>query len=961
MRLRNAVIMASLMMVALTVSAEIKHLLPTPHSVTVGGDAFALNREVRIVNVSFDDVELLYEVLEQMGCTVSDEADATIKLNKVSNVAGADESIVAGFDSEAYRLVVDGNNITIEATSRVGVIRALQTLQQLAEVDSADASSAGNQQVSALEGVAIVDWPSFKVRGFMHDVGRSFITVDELEKQIKLYSRFKINVFQWHMTENQAWRFEVKNTENNTTDFDFSKLTASSNMTRFAGKFYSREDCRRLDSVAHRYGVYIIPELDMPGHSEAFTRATGVNMQSDKGVDILTEALNQCCEVFSHSPYIHIGGDEVAITYPNFLNRMSDVVRAHDKKVVWWNTCAGVGTTHKLVDPSTDHCDMAQCWATSGRKVNGIPCIDCRYNYTNHFDVFADLVGMYRSTILGDQNGKNGTAGFISCPWNDRKTPTQEDIIKQNNVYAVTIASGERAWKGGGKQYIEQGGAVLPNSGDEYDEFCDWERRFLFHKAHSLRNEPIPYVRQTNVRWLVSSPIQNGGNGAKVFGEWENCKDTETAMPNVVSLDGQTYGWTLATGAGIYLNHTWGSATVPGIWGKVTQSKNQTAYAYTYIYNPGDEQVVGAQIEFQNYGRSEKDPAPSNGNWDRKGSKIWWNGSPIAPPTWGNNGGGGGNNETPLLNENFPARQPIPLTLRSGWNKVFIKLPYVNDGCRLSKWMFTFVLTDLDGRNAVGGLIYSPYKTVDGKEPKNYYTITDEAGNQYTGSYTGGEGIEPQFDGVEGYLLTDKQWTRQDGDVLFTATITFPFAVSSEDCHRYNNISAFSGSLFNWYANANGYLYATKGATGTADQYQWMIFPELTGNSFTFRICNKKYNKYIYTTSTANTHNEGTVRLSNNATPLQYRTNGFATTLSPSKFISVNSSSPTTAQCVGTWDAHLGTRLLITCVGEEQTSIQAAMPTASSALCYDLSGRRTTSSNALYIKNRKKFLKAHIF
>lgn len=130
---------------------------------------------------------------------------------------------------------------------------------------------------------------------------------------------------------------------------------------------------------------------------------------------------------------------------------------------------------------------MTQMWATSGKVVKGVTNIDCRYNYTNHFDVYADLVGIYKSNIYYEQQGTNEVAGTISAAWNDTKTRTDADIVKQNNLYANVLASAERAWRGGGKQYIEKGGTLLPNSGEEFEEFADFERRFLFHKNHSLQ------------------------------------------------------------------------------------------------------------------------------------------------------------------------------------------------------------------------------------------------------------------------------------------------------------------------------------------------------------------------------------------------------------------------------------------------------------------------------------------
>lgn len=81
------------------------------------------------------------------------------------------------------------------------------------------------------------------------------------------------------------------------------------------------------------------------------------------------------------------------------------------------------------------------------------------------------------------------------------------------------------------------------------------------------------------------------------------------------------------------------------------------------------------------------------------------------PPVW-TNSGKSIDNEVDLGNENFTARPPLAINLKKGWNKVLIKLPYVAaDGVRLNKWMFTFVITDSEGRNALDGIIYSPDKS----------------------------------------------------------------------------------------------------------------------------------------------------------------------------------------------------------------------------------------------------------
>jgi hypothetical protein len=170
-------------------------------------------------------------------------------------------------------------------------------------------------------------------------------------------------------------------------------------------------------------------------------------------------------------------------------------------------------------------------------------------------------------------------------------------------------------------------------------------------------------------------------------------------------------GQTRATGAGIYLRHTWGTL-VPAFF--AAPATNSTAYAYTYVYSPID-QTVGAQIEFQNYSRSESDLPPLSGKWDDRGSRIWVNEKEIMPPVW-LNVQTTRDNEITLKNENMSARDPMPITLNKGWNKVMIKLPvtsFSTSRVRLEKWGFTFVLVTQDGLNAVDGVVYSPDKYVN--------------------------------------------------------------------------------------------------------------------------------------------------------------------------------------------------------------------------------------------------------
>ncbi|MCM1483644.1 MAG: beta-N-acetylhexosaminidase [Muribaculaceae bacterium] len=631
------------------------------------GAAFSLDRPLRYEGCTSDI--MLDDVVTTYGAKESSANPGIIKVMIVDSIPGAYDYQLYGYQPEAYSIDVTADTVYVKALNSTGVKRAAATLGQLA------------MNASYIPALALRDWPAFKLRGFMHDVGRSFISIDELKREIYLLSKFKINTFHWHFTENQAWRFAVD---------AFPELTADSVTVRFPGKYYTPEECTELERYAAERGVTIIPEVDMPGHSAAFTRAMGHTMQTDEGVQELGMIIESLAKAFPLAPYLHIGGDEVAITYPRFLETMIDKVHSLGRKVILWNPIHGVNLS-KL-----DGYDMTQMWSTAGRRIAGKPNIDCRYNYANHFDTFADIEGIYSSNIYYEPCGSAENAGTISAYWNDRKLPGEKDIIGQNNFYAAVLASAERAWIGGGNEYIERGGVRMVPGSKRHKEFADWERRFLTHKNGLLAAEPVPYMRQSDVVWNVAGPFENGGDAtASFWPEQREATPADTAMIEVA-------------GAGVYLRHAWGR-NVPGWYGDIRSG--HTAYAWTWVYSPNDT-VAGAYIELQNYSRSEKDLAPDAGCWDRKGSRIWLNGEEILPPAWFNSGLNV-SNESLLLNENASGRPVIPVTLRKGWNKVLFKLPYVDaPGIRLNKWMYTFLLTDMAGRNALDGVTYSTAPTM---------------------------------------------------------------------------------------------------------------------------------------------------------------------------------------------------------------------------------------------------------
>lgn len=544
---------------------------------------------------------------------------------------------------EAYQLTVSRKGIEIKAVTPMGELRAKQTLRQL--------ESQGHRRTK-VKCCSITDWAAFPYRGFLQDIGRSYLSIDEIKNEIGALSAFKMNVFHWHLTENQAWRLESRK---------YPELNAPENMTRFPGKYYSVEEVRDVLSFAASVGVDVIPEIDMPGHSAAFVRTFGVDMQSKEGMEILKDLISEAAETFKGCRYFHIGTDEVRISNPSFAHEMAQFVKGLGFKVASWMPGS---------DYDPQDIDLLQLWSYRGKAQPGILAVDSKLHYLNHFDPFADVMIMHGFKPCGLDETDGQTVGSEVAIWHDQFVSTEDRMVRENILYPAAMTIAERTWRGG-----------------EAGPFDEFEERMLHYINSDLKGFPVTYVRQNNVHWGITEAFPNEGDLTAVF-------PPETEDPSA-------YQAGTATGAGVYLRHVWG-----GICPQFFEDPqpNSTVYAWTWVWSP-KSQDAGILMQFQIYSRSEKNAHPEQGKWDYRGSRAWLNDEEILPPVWEDD------------NENLTGRAPVQTRLKRGWNKVLLKLPvgeFSTPEVRLVSWMYDFVLTTPEGTEALPGLIYSPDKSKRG-------------------------------------------------------------------------------------------------------------------------------------------------------------------------------------------------------------------------------------------------------
>lgn len=548
---------------------------------------------------------------------------------------------------EAYRINITRKGVSIEAVTPIGELRARQTMDQLLVV---------RHGRNVLPCCRITDWAAFPIRGIHLDIGRAYLPVPELKKQLAALASLKINVFHWHLTDNQAWRLESK---------AYPQLCSPEHQERFKGQYYSWSDVREVVDFCSGLGISVIPEIDMPGHSKAFTRAMGFEMQSEEGIKALKIIVREAVELFRESAYFHIGCDEVKIWNEDFVPQMVDYVRSLGMKVMAWNP--GFGFEKCGVD-------MEQWWMGPDTDVKeGTPTIVSSNIYLNHFDSFTDIRRIYSSKLLGRDESDSTVYGAIAANWNDRKINDPNSWIRQNNLVFNMMAVAERTWRGGAP-----------------GDFDDFEARALELKGTRFGGYDIPYVSQKGCRWAITQTFDNGGDPSRVF-------PPESGKPeDWFALE--------IEGSGAMLRHF--SKNVPVLFD--IYRPNSTVYAYTYVHSP-KRQEVGLWAETQNYSRSSPDMLPPEGCWDYKGSEIFLNGKKVPAPKWV----GTEDRNDIWGNMNMFERKPEKVTLEKGWNLILIKLPVPDMDIRPKKkrhqkWMFSCTLVDPATMQPLRNIVYDP-------------------------------------------------------------------------------------------------------------------------------------------------------------------------------------------------------------------------------------------------------------
>ena len=351
--------------------SRFESVIPKPVSASITSNSFVLEDDATIVIGSED--EGVRNVAQFLGEKLRPATGFDLQISNEQQERG---SILLNIiedrelGEEGYELTIDEEQIKISATSPAGLYWGVQTLRQLLP-EQIEGGSAAQQNWEIATGT-IRDYPQYAWRGSMLDVARHFFSVDDVKRYIDLISLYKMNILHLHLSDDQGWRIEIKSWPN---------LANTGGLTQVGGGkggYYTQEDYKDIVAYAQSRFITLVPEIDMPGHINAALvsykelnpgpainrEPASANPNRPKAGEVYTgtevgfstldvrkevtfkfvnDVLRELAEI-TPGPYLHIGGDEAAVTkkpdYITFINRFKEIVKANGKQMIGWEEIA---------------------------------------------------------------------------------------------------------------------------------------------------------------------------------------------------------------------------------------------------------------------------------------------------------------------------------------------------------------------------------------------------------------------------------------------------------------------------------------------------------------------------------------------------------------------------------------------------------------------------------------------
>lgn len=543
------------------------NILPLPQSMELTGKVFTLSKATKVViEAPESDKAILEGYMSSVFCSLPDGlGDNAIKFLVTDSVEGISSP-------EGYNITVAPKEITVTATSGAGLFYAVQTILQMA--------GEGNTVACG----TITDEPAFAYRGLMLDVSRHFFDKEFVKKQIDAISHFKLNRLHLHLTDAAGWRIEIKRYPRLTNfaawrkpglwkEWWFGERRYVNEGSEGAyGGYYTQDDIREIVRYAQERYVTIIPEIEMPAHSEETLTAypelscthepykqADFCVGNEKTFEFLENVLTEVIELFP-SEYIHIGGDEAGkASWPHcplcqqrmreeglkdvnelqsyLIQRIEKFVNSKGKQIIGWDEILEGGLAPNATVMSWRGTEGGLAAADSGHKAIMTPggyCYLDSYQDAPHtqpmaFGPYMPLEKVYSyNPIEGIDADKAGLIHGVQGNLWTEYIPTEEMV--EYMIYPRILAIAEIGWSNPAER--------------DFDKFreravtaVEWLRARGYN-AFDLKNE-------FGQRKEATTPSNNIAKGKSIsYADDKPYNEKYNAGGNNALIDGIHGGWT---------------------------------------------------------------------------------------------------------------------------------------------------------------------------------------------------------------------------------------------------------------------------------------------------------------------------------------------------------------------------------------------------------------------------------
>lgn len=425
-------------------------LIPKPIKTIPTGSAFGLDAGTAIYTSTTDPE------FEKVGRFLSDNIKSKTGLDVAVNASNGEklerliyinQSDSVDLESpEAYQLYIKNDSILLNAKTAAGAFRGVQTLRQLIPEKSNDTLT--DRPMWVIPSGKIMDAPKFGYRSSMLDVARHFFTVEEVKKYIDALAYYKFNTLHLHLTDDQGWRIEIKS---------WPKLTevgGASEVGGGEGGFYTQEQYKDLVAYAADRHITIVPEIDMPGHTNAaslsypFLHYAGAetprvrtdmkvgyssfDAKKDTVYSFLDDVIGEIASM-SPGPYFHIGGDESHVTkkddYILFVEKVEKIVQKHNKRMIGWDEIAQADIAPSSVVQLWNNAENALNAAENGSKIIISPAkkayLDMKYDSISEYGlkwagyIPVDVGYKWNPETYAEGLGKGNILGIEAPLWSE--------------------------------------------------------------------------------------------------------------------------------------------------------------------------------------------------------------------------------------------------------------------------------------------------------------------------------------------------------------------------------------------------------------------------------------------------------------------------------------------------------------------------------------------------------------